>query len=87
MVLSGDISGSGTRYSHGERVVVCDGGQDNRLAASLGEYADDFVEASKSADDLAEADAYTVLAALACGKSPPGDAAKRVLDRARDSGK
>lgn len=56
----------------------------DRLPAVLGKYATELSDASESADSQEVADAYAVLSAIARGESPPDNAARRVVDRAKD---
>ena len=57
------------------------------LRRVLNQYAPKLSEAAESADDRETADVYAVLAAVARGRSPPEDAASRIVDRVQNRGK
>lgn len=57
------------------------------LQRALGDHAEELEREAAEAEDPEVADACAVLAALARGEDPPEGAARRALDRARDSRK
>lgn len=54
----------------------------DRIQSVLGPHASDFEEAAADADDPADADVYTALAALAHGNDIPARVARRIVHRA-----
>lgn len=54
----------------------------DRIQSVLGPYASAFEEAAADADDPADADVYTALAALAYGNDVPERVARRIIHRA-----
>lgn len=54
----------------------------DRIQAVLGPHANDLEQAAAEADDPADADVYTALAALANGNEVPQRIARRIIHRA-----
>lgn len=56
----------------------------DRLREVLGPFVDELEAAAERADDPADVDVFRCLVAFGRGEHAPRDAARRVLDRARE---
>lgn len=59
----------------------------DRLREVLGPFVDELEAAAEAADDPTDVDVFRCLAAFGQGEHAPRDAARRVLDRAREDGR